>query len=114
MITNEERREVAARLRRFESDEVSSCSEYLEKLDEIIGINGCEETGSRLADLIEPEHYYNGHVVEVDGQRYVPERFCKIIFKEERFGLCSCGQGIFSDMIYCCRCGAKVPENLWE
>lgn len=58
--------------------------------------------------------YYNGHVVEVDGQRYVPERFCKIIFKRDRFGLCSCGQGIFSDMIYCCRCGAKVPENLWE
>ena len=45
---------------------------------------------------------------------YVPERTCKIIFKRDRFGLCSCGQGIFSDMIYCSRCGAKVPENLWE
>lgn len=58
--------------------------------------------------------YYSGHVIEVDGRRYVPERFCKIIFKRDRFGLCSCGHGIFSDTIYCPCCGAKVPESLWE
>lgn len=114
MPTNEERKQIAARLRHFNSGDVSSCFEYIEKLDEIIGISGCEETGDRLADLIEPKPERTCHVVEVDGQRYVPERFCNIIFKEERFGLCSCGQGIFSDMIYCCRCGAKVPVNLWE
>ena len=55
MPTNEERRRIAARLRRFNSDEVSSYSEYLEKLDEIIGTNDYDETGNRIAALIEPE-----------------------------------------------------------
>lgn len=120
MITNKERRDIAARLRQFKSDDVSSYSEYLEKLDEIIGINGYGETGDRLADLIEPE-----------------ERTCKPHGEWERTSqlqecrrvLCDCGNELGMDTRrgfpikivdfcelpnYCPNCGAKVSENLWE
>lgn len=55
MTTNEDRRIIAVRLRRFKSDDVSSYSKHLKKLDETIGIYGCEETGERLAYFIKPE-----------------------------------------------------------
>lgn len=107
MPTNEERKGIAARLRRFNSDEVSSYSEYLEKLDEIIGTNDYDETGNRIATLIEPE----------------PERTCR----NERgywhlFECSNCGceveggdeyghnssHGSFN---YCPNCGARVINN---
>lgn len=81
MPTNEERRIVAARLRRFKSDDVSSYSEYLEKLYEIIGINGCEETGDRLADLIEPEPRNCATCPEIDNN----DSFIFHLLQAERF-----------------------------
>lgn len=104
MITSEERREIAARLRRFKTSDVSGCFQYLEKLDEIIGINDCEDTGERLADLIEPE----------------PERTCRNMADEYdglEFVCSECTRAIseyeYAPEIgeFCPSCGAKVVEN---
>ena len=100
MITSEERREIAARLRQFKSDDVSSYSEYLEKLDEIIGINGYGETGERLADLIEPEEFT-----------------CRKIRKNDpthkgnwNFHCSRCNCYLRGTDEYCSNCGARVVE----
>lgn len=122
MITNEERREVAARLRK-EAEQYAVGFDTL-KLIEYIGIDVDNEpffdgwhkypelitfeTWNRLADLIEPE----------------PEHTCK-----NNDGFCSeCGQELagytkkisvddeqnititFAVRPYCCRCGAKVQS----
>lgn len=104
MPTNDERREVAARLRKFESDSVGSYSEFCEKLDEVIGCGERQWTCDRLADLIEPE----------------PERTCRNEFDRCFAFECSeCGVNVEGgDMLghnssegafnFCPNCGAKV------
>lgn len=118
MVTNEERKQIAARMRQFKTSDTSSPWDYLEKLDEIIGLDySCEETGERLADLIEPE----------------PERTCKPHGEWERTSqlqecqrvLCDCGHELGMDTRrgfpikivnfcelpnYCPNCGARVVD----
>ena len=117
MPTNEERREVATRLRNI----VGYCSrDIIEKIQETCGCNtglvweDVMEFKNRLADFIEPE----------------PERTCKLAKVHEwndewePFGYeCeSCGEGLpsyygsdrFGMVItpnYCPNCGAKVVEK---
>lgn len=106
MPTNEERREVAARLRNWESfKEIFRESPICAVID-VLGVEGyldwrgvCE----LLANLIEPE----------------PERTCHNIGGEEGtnyelydFGCSSCGYGAdVTDPNYCPHCGAKVVNE---
>lgn len=68
--------------------------------------------------------YYSGHVIEVNGKRYAPERTCTVSsWNYETYGdlsdivliSCelSCGHGDdwFSIPDYCPTCGAKVIEE---
>lgn len=73
MPTNEERREIAARLRELETGDFCRCEDYLDALEDAIGCivgKDYEEPTNRLADLIEPEpeKYYlpNGYLVVPD------------------------------------------------
>lgn len=111
MITNEKRREVAARLRDYnnlrESLRESPICAFLDALG-VEGYTDWKGVCNLLADLIEPE----------------PEHTCK-----NNDGFCSeCGQELvgytkkisvddeqnititFAVQPYCCRCGAKVQS----
>ena len=108
MISNDERREVAARLRNYENLRESSRESPICAFLDALGVGYLDWKGvcSRLADLIEPE----------------PERTCKIenagnvpenIIEIETVWFCSeCGSPIYNDMTpsYCIYCGAKVVE----
>lgn len=86
MITNEERREIAAKLRNFENDDVGSYSEFCEKLDEIIRVPyPYQTTQQRLADLIEPEPE---QTYQIDTSKY------------KNGGTVSCGA-----------CGKRIPTK---
>ena len=105
MPTNEERREVAARLRNYEnlreSFRESPICAFIDAL--WVGYLDWEGVCSRLAYLIEPE----------------PERTCKFIpFIEDDGSVfvenCSeCDAAVLSrcEFNYCPKCGAKVIDN---
>ena len=105
MITNEERRQVVAKLRQFKTSDTSSPWDYLEKLDEIIDCDyGCKETGERLADLIEPA-----------------DRTCELEPPKSGKRRCKrCGAFVSTDAVwdcfgvipsrFCPNCGARVVE----
>ena len=100
MPTNEERREVAARLRNWESFRETFRESPICAAIDILNVEGyldwrgvCEQ----MADLIEPE----------------PERTCG--FRSRLTGpycyACTeCGKGMKPDWAYCPKCGAKVME----
>lgn len=104
MPTNDERREVAARLREARANlesipvprDIDQASfTYLLELTKAIGDDG--HIFNRLADLIEPE-----------------ERTCRL--RSRLTGIycyeCSeCGHGVKSDWNYCPNCGAKVVDE---
>ena len=108
MLTNEERREVAARLREYESLREAFMESPLCAFLDALGVEGYIDwkgVVNLLADLIEPE----------------PERTCKMIpFVEEDDSVfivnCSeCGDAIFARggehyCNFCPSCGAKVVE----
>ena len=99
-ITNDERRQVAARLREvraYEPQCVIATAIGLRCVDFGECFNCHEQTFKRLADLIEPE----------------PERTCRIIWNEtdETWECDSCGGAVgFKEVCYCESCGAKVIE----
>lgn len=97
MRTDDERREVARRLRSISGSYVTK-GEY-EKA--IMLKDGCDEL-ERLADLIEPE----------------PERTCRIVRVQPGWWECdACGLSIRWDLDepphvhYCPNCGAKVVDD---
>lgn len=95
MVTNDERREVAARLRNFEQlrgvFRVSNVCAFCDVLG--VGYMDWEHICARLADLMEPG----------------PERTCHLVIEDET-GVCSnCGEDIDGyGWSYCPSCGAKV------
>lgn len=38
------------------------------------------------------------------------ERTCKLDFNNSYYGICECGYGVYFDMNYCPKCGAKVVK----
>ena len=101
MPTNDERREVAASLRRLASHKAADEELTLDAIGLYRGenIEGYDTYGvMHLADLIEPE----------------PERTCKFLPYSEKSddGICSmCGAYMFEQDNYCPNCGARVKEN---
>lgn len=99
MTTNEERSEVASRLRVLASHVPADAELVLDALDLYEGecIDGFEpRCVERLADLIEPEEC----TCRVD--RRVPSNpFCS-----------KCGKDWDDDWYYCPRCGAKVASDV--
>lgn len=99
MPTNEERREVAARLRELNPHEWGS---YNDEYNDLWWACLCDrreycgmELHERLADLIEPE----------------PERTCSIDRRVPDAPFCSrCAYDWNDDWNYCPTCGAKVVE----
>lgn len=103
--TDEERREVAKRLRgieavQFDEGEFVDCGEVEAELG-LVSDDGAWyrlEDVQRLADLIEPE----------------PERTCRLVEDSENRTACSeCGASYLcmSDASFCPDCGAKVIEE---
>lgn len=108
--TNEERREVAERLRKTPDIDDISQDELMYVLDDKLGNNLnkngadeyeiCESVVKRIADLIEPE----------------PERTCK---REKLYdaggewyiGCSKCRNPIEDFDVFCSHCGAKVVEE---
>lgn len=102
MPTNEERREVAARLRNYanlrESFKESPICGFMNALG-FSGYIDWKGVCDRIADLIEPE----------------PERTCLYVKNKDGEMVCSkCGSeepSIIGDAYYCYCCGAKVVEE---
>lgn len=107
MPINDERRQVAARLRAIDDTEWTHLREELRALDEALGTAqgmpyALQTTWERLADLIEPE----------------PERTCRMEniraagFNEWDFNCSECGHLLTTNTTYhpnyCSSCGAKV------
>lgn len=56
--------------------------------------------------------YYNGHVIEVNGKRYVPERTCHVERNEYEDFCSNCGCGEFMPWYkFCPQCGSQVKET---
>lgn len=101
MPTNEERREVARRLRELAGTYITigdlESALCIDMSSGRVDIARDSESISGLADLIEPE----------------PERTCKIVNSENKFANweCSaCGEEIKYSDNYCPNCGAKVVK----
>lgn len=101
MPTNEERREVAARLRGYEEDGLCCYGEAYDALCEACGCGWDQDwqdmdLNYRLADLIEPE----------------PERTCRMIDNGVEFccSECDARHDYNDEPDYCMGCGAKVVE----
>ena len=99
MPTNEERREVAARLRVLASHKAADEELTLDALGLYRGnnIEGFDtHCVMELADLIEPE----------------PERTCRVDRRVPSNPFCSnCGKDWEDDWCYCPHCGAKVVSD---
>ena len=103
MPTNDERHEVAAKLRELET------SRWYDGMDEVCALEdacGCGigqdwqdmELKDRLAELIEPE----------------PERTCRLRSRYTSiycYECSECGKGMKPEWAYCPRCRAKVVEK---
>lgn len=92
MPTNDERREVAARLRAIETGDFCCCDDYLEALEYAAGhtVGQDYEFAGRLANLIEPE---------------------ECVLKLTPGGLCpECRKLVGIRESYCGWCGARVVE----
>lgn len=111
MPTNEERREVAARLRNYENLRESFRESPVCAFLDALGVEYLDWKGvcNRLADLIEPE----------------PERTChKELMTEEHdieyFGCSWCGEylsdtgcyGLDDGPNYCSNCGSKIYKSI--
>ena len=104
MISNDERREVAARLRNYEKLQESFRESPICAFLDALGVGYIDWKGvcNRLADFIEPE----------------PERTCRNLGGEEGtnyelydFGCSLCGYcADITDPNYCPHCRAKVVE----
>lgn len=102
MISNEERRYVAARLRNYENLRESFRESPICAFLDALGVGYIDWKGvcNRLAELIEPE----------------PERTCRKVPGRMKYGrrmpACSeCGYSLGDDRWYFCqKCGAKVVE----
>lgn len=123
MITNEERRRVAAKLRNVEIEDLRPYGGYSVHLGEAIGncvrlVSGfdflVEDGLNRLADLIEPEEF----TCKMEPSFITPSTLDNI----QEYTCSKCGKQTLSEVLgddedvpkYCSYCGAKVPENLWE
>ena len=104
MPTNDERREVAARLRKIDLCDICNSDYYLSVLEDAIGyeVGKDWEVHKRIADLIEP----------------APERTFMDVKDKGQFFKCSeCGAieaegGVGNYTLnYCPSCGAKVVEE---
>ena len=111
MITSEECKQIAAKLRQLKVSDTSSPWDYLDKLDEIIDVDwGCEETCERLADLIEPEEF----TCQMEPSFITPG----ILDSIQEYTCSDCGKQTFSQVLggdedvpkYCSYCGKKVVE----
>lgn len=107
MPTNDERREVAARLRQYVDFDFGDSNPYWYLMKAVYGdvaIHDDNELFDRLAELLEPE----------------PERACRPILHGNEYGLhdMHCGDccslmliqrdGTEEWPIYCCQCGTRV------
>lgn len=104
MPTNEERREVAARLRNYADLRESFTESPICGFINALGFSGYldwDGVCNRLADLVEPE-----------------ERTCKYIWDADRHvWFCSeCGglEPCSDSVNYCCDCGTRVIGNIDE
>lgn len=99
MPSNEERREVAARLRSVEADAYSCCETYYDALRDAVGCGYGQDRqymdfGDRLADLIEPDERTCGLRSRFTGA------FC--------YECTECGHGMKPGWNFCPSCGARV------
>lgn len=106
MITDDERRNVAARLRELEhhynKNWVVKCGELPAPVDDAMHVCGIDrlaygsEICKRLADLIEP----------------VPERTCRMIDNGAEFCCSECDwrHNYDDEPLFCAGCGAKVVQ----
>ena len=107
MPTNEERREVAARLRNWESFRETFMESPICAVIDALGVEGYLDwrgVFELLADLIEPEQE---RTCTVEGL-YSPG------YSETDWGRCSRCCGVFpyqDDVVACPKCGAKVVEE---
>ena len=106
MPTNDERREVAERLRKIELVKLPDTGEEMKAIHEAVGCwfgqdHFSEEWTDRLADLIEPE----------------PERTCEWCQDEDGnwhtncgdiFVLCNCESLENNNIVYCFKCGGVI------
>ena len=97
MPTDEERSEVAARLRNYENLRESFRESPICAFLDALGVEYLDWKGvcSRLADLIEPE----------------PERTCGLrsrLTGPYCYECTECGKGMKADWAYCPKCGSKV------
>lgn len=99
MPTNDERREIAARLRGLDECVWSPFSVERNDIRKAIGLSFFQDysTAQRLADLIEPE----------------PERTCHVINANAwGVGECdACGEFVEENDNYCPNCGCRVKEH---
>ena len=121
MPTNEDRREVAARLRSIDSSKWCCYSHEFDErmIAELMTACGCDSgqdwqdmcIEDRLADLIEPEPERTCHKELMTTEDYAgTEVYC--------FGCSECGEflsypdcyGLYDGPNYCPNCGAKVVE----
>lgn len=110
MITSEERKQIAAKLRRFKISDTSSPWDYLDKLQDIIDVDYIQETGERLADLIDPKEF----TCQMEPSFITPGMLDSI----QEYTCSECGKQTFSQVLgdnedvpkYCSYCGKRVVE----
>ena len=92
MPTNDERREVAARLRNYENLRESFRESPIGAFLDAMGVGYLDWKGvcNRLADLIEPEH----------------ERTCRNVYESKVDQMLQCNNGFM-----CSECGEKVEDE---
>ncbi|MBQ9784276.1 MAG: hypothetical protein IJW29_02125 [Clostridia bacterium] len=112
MPSNDERREVAARLRKLEEENHWEKSRFIVGFIEALGLETRANVGEcllRLADLIEPEER-TCHVVSTIQREYYIEG--QVVFEYET--KLSCGHKFSDDYgdapNYCPNCGLRVIE----
>lgn len=114
MVTNEERREVARKLRET-SDAIRywlDTNPYWYVMKCVYGdveIHDDNELLYRLADLIEPESWQTCHMVQDPDYDFVACSKCG--YEEEANVLYELGGKVIYGGNYCPHCGAKVVED---